>query len=383
VPLVGPLENGSLIVPALVGGKGPYLFVLDPDAQISSVDEEVVRDTGMRTGKGPHQLDENDTQQPAFYAEVMQWTLGSLVVAGPKPALVAKAGTYDRDGRRIHGVIGRDIIADSLVFGFDRDKGIITLETTKAFTPPPGAAALSYEPLTSKVENAESIPPPRRLVDARIGSKSFAMHVQLGRVANELRLADWGPAAIAPEKPLADVAVGAVRAQGVTFVPYRDRRWTEQDIDGALGLEFFKHDSLIANWDKETFYVLSRADQPLASRISRWQSKTLMSCEHVGCATVTMIDPMAGNPPTGPHPGLVVTVTRDASALQLPLEVLVAVSGKPNLSWLVASLPAGVDRAMTHVPADYLGATMTIADASPFPRTCPGDGGCIDKLAPP
>ena len=35
-----------------------------------------------------------------------------------------KAGTFDREGRRIHGVIGRDIIADSLVFGFDRDQGV-------------------------------------------------------------------------------------------------------------------------------------------------------------------------------------------------------------------------------------------------------------------
>jgi hypothetical protein len=92
---------------------------------------------------------------------------------------------------------------------------------------------------------------------------------------------------------------------------------------------------------------------------------------------------MAGKELTGPHPGAVIAVARDASASQLPLEVVVAVSGKPGLSWLVASLPPGADRAMTHVPADYLGATLTIIDASPFPRECPGDGGCIDKLAPP
>ena len=383
VPLVGPLENGTLIVPALVGDKGPFLFALDPDATVSAVDEDVVHEAGLRTGEGPHQLDEDDTQQPAFYAEVMQWTLGSLTVAGPKPALVVKAGTYDRDGRRIHGVIGRDIVADSLVFGFDRDRGIVTLETGKAFQPPAGAVALHYQLLTSKVENADSVPSPRRLVEAVIGGKKLPMHVQLGRVASELRLADWAATAITPEKPLADVVVGALRAESVTFVAYRDRRWDEHDIDGALGLAFFKHDSLTVNWDSDTLYVTPRADQPLATRLGRWQSKTLTSCEHAGCATVSMIDPMAGKELTGPHPGIVVTVARDASASQLPLEVVVAVTGKPGLPWLVASLPPGTDRVMTHVPAEYLGATATVIDASPFPRACPGDGGCIDKLAAP
>ncbi len=383
VPLVGPLENGTLVVPGLVGGKGPFLFAIDPDATVSSVDEDVVREAGLRTGQGPHILAEDDTQQPAFYAEVMQWTLGSLEIAGPKPALAVKAGSLDREGRRIHGVIGRDIIADSLVFGFDRDKGIVTLETEKAFQPPAGAVALHYQQITSKVQNADSIPPPRRIIEAVIGGKKLPMHVQLGRVASELRLADWVGAAIAPEKPLADVVVGALRAEAVPFVAFRDQRWDDQAVVGALGLSFFQHDVGSANWDKDTFYVAPRAEQPLATRIGRWQSKTLTSCEHAGCATVTMIDPLAGNPPTGPHPGLVVTVARDASASQLPLEVVVAVTGKPGLPWLVASLPPGVDRAMTHVSADYIGATATVIDASPFPRACPGGSACIDKLAPP
>ena len=135
------------------------------------------------------------------------------------------------------------------------------------------------------------------------------------------------------------------------------------------------------NWDKDTLYTRARADVPVATRVARWSS--LGGCEHPGCATVSMIDRLGGKPPTGPHPGLVVTVARDAKTLQQPLEVVIAVSGKPGLPWLVANLPAGVDRAMTHVPADYLGATAAVADASPFPRVCPAEGACIDKLAAP
>lgn len=373
IPLVGPLEDGALIVPALVDGKGPYLFAIDPDANVSSVDEDVVHEAGLRTGQSGHVLDESDTQHPAFYADVLQWQLGTLVV-DKKPAFVVKAHTYDRDGRRIHGVIGRDIIADSLVFAFDRDTGLVTLATTKAFAAPATATPIKYEALYSKIVNVDVVPTPRRLVTASLDGKHVAMHVALGEVESTLR-----PRSLAAH---AMVSVGPIRVD-LPFTGYRDRRWDEQDLEGDLGLSAFAHYDVAASWDDETFYVWPRTEQPLATRLARWQSKTLASCAHPGCATVELIDPMAGKPLTGPHPGAVVTVARDASASQLPLEVVIAVHGSPGLPWLVASLPPGADRAMTHVPASYLGATMTIVDASPFPRTCPAGGGCIDKLAPP
>jgi hypothetical protein len=384
MPLVGPLEDTTLVVPGYVGGKGPFLFAIDPDANISTVDEDVIRAAGLRTGVGEHMLDESDTEQPTIYAEVLQWQLGTLTTDGSHPAVAVKAGSLDREGRRIHGVIGRDLIADSLVFSFDRDLGVATLETAKAFVPPAGASALHYETIVSKVQNVDVVPPPRRTVSATIGAKSFPLHVQLGRVASELKLASWSAAGLPPEKPIADVHAGAVSAQAVPFTAFRDARWDDHDVDGALGLSFFKHYAVAANWDRSTFYVRPRNEVAVATRIGRWQSKTLSSCAHVGCATVSMIDPLAGKPPTGPHPGLVVSVARDASALQTPLEVVIAMTGKPGLPWLVANLPAGVDRAMTHVPAEYIGATATVVDASPFPRTCPTPAAaCIDNLAAP
>ena len=49
----GPLEDGLLLVPAQVNGKGPFVFAIDPDAQNSIVDKEVVQLSGARTGEGP------------------------------------------------------------------------------------------------------------------------------------------------------------------------------------------------------------------------------------------------------------------------------------------------------------------------------------------
>jgi len=376
VPLVGPLEDSTLIVPAYVDGKGPFLFALDPDENVSSVDEEVVKAAGLRTGEGPHLLDESDTEHPSFAAEVLEWRLGNLVVHN-KPAIALKDGTFDREGRRVHGLIGRDIIADSLVFGFDRDQGVMTLATQKGSQAQ--GDAFKTERVYSKIENVDVVPPAMRLVKTLINGKPFNMSITLGRVATELRPHGFTVAALQGDAPKATIAFGHVSTTDAPIIGYRDRRWDEQDVDGNLGLSAFRGFSVFANWDNDTFITRPRNDVSPEVRIGRWPS--LAPCAKTGCAKVSIIDPMAGKELTGPHPGVVVSVARDASTLQEPLEVVIAVSGKPDLPWLVASFPAGVDRAMTHEPAEWIGAQVTVVDASPFPRSCPTQGACIDKIA--
>lgn len=411
-PLIGPIENGLLLVPALVNDKGPFVFAIDPDAHVSIIDRQVVDEAKPRTGEGPKMLDETDTQQNRFYGEILSWQIGTLTVQGPKPAQIVPTGTFDTDGRRIHGVLGRDIIADSLVFGFDRDAGVITLATQKQAAVPPGSTAIPYDKLTSKIQNVEVVPTPRRLVHATIGGMSFPMHLDLGAYTSQLRPRSWpraklvaqdaevgvvdeaGMARILKQETTApSVTVAGVTTKDVAFVPYTDRRWPDQEIEGTLGLDFFKPYAVTVNWDKDTYYVRPRASaggsDQVKQRIARWQSKTLSSCASLGCVKATLIDPLAGKPPEElppQHPGLVASIVREQSALSLPLEVLIAVTpaaGKPPLKWLVASFPPGIARTMTHLPAEYLGATLTVVDASPFPRTCPTEQGCVDLLAPP
>jgi hypothetical protein len=410
IPLVGPLEDGLLLVPALVNDKGPYVFAIDPDAHVSIIDREVVDEVKPRTGEGPRMLDESDTQQNRFYGEILSWQIGTLTVAGPKPAQIVGKGTFDADGRRIHGVIGRDIIADSLVFGFDREMGVVTLTTQKAFKAPPNASVLSYSKLQSRIPNVETLPRSRLLVQANIGGASYAVHVDFGATTSQLRPRSWPRAQLAAsEAQLAvvdeagmlrpvkqkgvapTVTAGAVTSKDVVFVPYNDKRWPDQDIEGSIGLGFFKPYNIVANWDRDQVYVTTRKDPTLdiPLRLGRWQSKTLTACADVGCVKVSAVDPLAGKPPEErpeKHPGLVLSVVRDRSAQQLNLEVLIAVTpaeGKPPLKWLVASLPAGSDRAMTHLPVDYLDASYTVLDAGMFPRTCPAGGACIDRIEAP
>jgi hypothetical protein len=411
IPLVGPLEDGLLLVPVQVAGAGPYVFAIDPDAPMSIVDDLVVKEAELRTGTfGPHVLDEDASDQTRIFAEALDLKLGTLAVER-RSVMVVKTGTYNSDGREIHGVIGRDILADSLVFGFDRDLGVAYLSTTKSFRPAADAAVISYSILPGRTFPhaagvSEVVPVSRRLATATIGDQSFAMHLDFGATASQLRERSWERAKLAGSEVHAtlideaatvhpilhsgladDVTVGATTTTRVWFVPYTERRWPDQDLEGTLGLGFFRRFAVAVNWDQAKVYLSPRvnAARQVVSRIGRWQSKALVSCTHVGCATITAIDPLAGKPAVGRHPGVVVSVVRDASAINVDLEVLIAATadGNPRLPWLVASMPAGLDRVMTHVSADYLGASLTVIDTSPFPRRCPTDAGCIDQLAPP
>jgi len=136
IPLVGPLENGLLLVPASVNGHGPYLFAFDPDASVTAVDTMVVKEADLPTIPGPRVADETDTGQIRFYAQMFDLKIGSLNI-DRRDVMIFPVGFYDTEGRHLNGIIGRDVLSDSVVFGFDRDQGVVTLSTIKAFKPPP------------------------------------------------------------------------------------------------------------------------------------------------------------------------------------------------------------------------------------------------------
>jgi hypothetical protein len=410
VPLVGPLEHGLLVVPAFVNNKGPYLFMIDPDSVVSSVDDRIVKEAGLRSGVGPHLLDEGDTERPLFYAEILSMQLGPLVVER-KSAMIVKTGTYDADGRLIDGVLGRDVIADSLVFGFDRDAGTITLETQEAWkrAPVTGGASFHYDVLASLIENVRAQPVSRRILKADVDGEPFVMHVDFGAKSSQLRERSWAKAKLEahPTKgtlvdevatarqvtqlgKAASVSLGAMSTPNVMFVPYAEKRWNDEDLEGALGLDFFDPYKVWVNWDAQTVELLPRHEPTpadLATRQARWGVKALMTCAAPGCVTTNVIDPLANKPAEerpAQHPGVVVSFVRDPATAGTPLEVLVAAhaaNGTP-LATLVVSMPADADRAMTHLPGEYAGVTLTVLDVDPFPRACPAAGGCVDVLSP-
>jgi hypothetical protein len=427
LPLVGPLEDGVLLTPVTIRGKGPYLFWIDPDANISAIDQQIVEEAGLLTGNGPARFDETGTEQKRGYAELVELKVGDLAI-DRRQVMLVQSNFYNVEGRRVNGVLGRDVLAGSLVFGLDRDQGIATLATAKVFTPPPNAITLKYESVpvdaavavaardqaggmqsSSNTDEASRVgvfthasgpaldvtPLPRRVASAKVGDATVPMHLDLGGRNSELREELWAKAKLAQADVTlrlvdevatvrqvsraaiaATVTVGGAQASNVTLAPYVDKRFAIGKVDGSLGLDFFRAYAVHANWDADTLYLKPRGDAAATAvaRIGRWAG-VLPACPHPGCILVTV---------TATTGGPRLDVVRDTEAANRALEVRIAATatGKTIVP-LTIELPAKIDRISGAVPPEYEGATLTVLDVSPFTRPCSGDAGCVFQLGAP
>lgn len=427
-PLVGPLEDGLLLTPVSVRGHGPYLFAIDPDANLTVIDKQVADEAGLSMGQGPSRIDEAGTEQLRAYAELLDLKVGNLAIARRQVMLVP-SDFYNTEGRRVNGVLGRDVLASSLVFGFDRDQGIATLATAKVFTPPPDAIVVTYQaavvdtvsaPVTSgggvtmggtsdhddasrvgvrtrdDGPRLDVVPISRRVADAQIGGVKVAMHLDLGATVSELRESLWSKVKVTPADvklrlvdevatvrevaraaTATDVRLGAAKASHVTLAPYVDKRFGMAKLDGSLGLDFFEPYAVYASWDTSTFYLKARGDAAATAvaRLGRWGAD-VPTCPHPGCVTATL---------TQTDGGLRLDIVRDPEAANHALEVRLGVTPAAGKSAapLVAELPSKSDKITGGVPASYEGATLTVLDVSPFTRPCTGDGGCVFALDAP
>jgi hypothetical protein len=253
------------------------------------------------------------------------------------------------------------------------------------------------------VQNAEVIPMPRRLVNAKIGDATFHMHLDLGAAHSELRETAWAKAklestpvktatideagtahrkeslAIAPS-----VSVGEIVGQNVKFLPYADKRWPDEEIDGTLALDFLRGYATWIDWDAKAYYLAPRTPVGAKERISRWEDEVpaFAKCAAPGCVKVRTVDPMAGKPleEGKPHPGVVLVVERDPAVAGVDLEIVLEAKDRPATPRVLVALPASASRAMQQLKGDFVGATFDVVDASPFPRPCPG-AACVDLLA--
>jgi hypothetical protein len=409
-PLVGALENGQLITPVFVQDKGPYLFLIDPDAPVSSLDEGLVDEL-----KPDHVVltsrydDEQDTTHPLKVADILDLKIGTLDVHF-RSMWVLPVGVFDTAGRRIRGVIGRDIITDGTVFGFDRDAGVAYLTTPKGFTAPEGASTFGFRVLNNRMDEAKENsfvggaiavnPAPRHIADVKVNGASVQLHVDLGEPASQLREEKWKAANLQPAPAKAvlvdeigtvrqvdhggvaqDVAIGGVTVHGLRFVPFDDRRWEREDIDGTLGLDYFRQLSVWTDWNNNKVYMVPRASDLGAgtkARIDRWGSQVLSSCPHTACFEVTVLQPGGGDASNAPGAGAIVKVHRDDAAKDLSVELVlepVDQSGKPlGKPFTVASFPKGADELTTQLDPSWGDATLRVVDASPFARQCPVEG---------
>lgn len=419
-PLVGSLENSALVTPVWVNDKGPYLFLIDPDSPGSSLDEGIVAEVKPYTKMDANRYDdEQDTTHPMRLAEISKIRIGAELTVEHHDFWVVPQDVFNVDGRKIRGVIGHDMISDSMAFGFDRDAGFAYLATKKGFAPPPGAQELDFRTLTSHLA-VNLQPVGRHLVTAKVNGKDQLLHIDLGASPSQLREAKWGDLGLqtVPAKTFlvdevgtlrtADhaavaqsVVLGPITGSGVKLAPYDDRRWEREDIDGTLGLSFFAKTNLWVDLDKNKLYLSARSSDVSTGakeRITRWGSAQLSGCPHLGCLDVSMLEPEAPTPPPAggsdlgaaarPVPASasgIVHMERDPQARDMDIELTLEAVDKAGvplpLPLLVASFPAGADTMTTQLDAAYGDATLKVVDASPFPRQCPTQGkACLYTL---
>ncbi len=334
-PLVGPLEDGVLLTPVKINGNGPYLFLIDPDSPRSSVDNAIVSENQLYSGFGREQLDENDHSQQVRLAEVKTLEVGTLTVS-KRQVRVHKVGTFWVGGRRVRGVLGRDVIADSLIFAIDRDRGIGHLATQGNFAAPADATVIKYRDFTcadcgrrgEATPGLESDIVTRRLVEARVNeTHKVTVHLDLGGRTSML----WPAKLKAFKMPRLDVKatltdelgstrkvkfgsiaakvkVGPLEASGLLILPFGDKRWREVDLDGTVGQNFLADYHVTVNWHKKRFWLAKRdREQAVAltkERMGRWGS-VFAGCERPACVDIQMTGvsppPAAPAPPAAPE----------------------------------------------------------------------------------
>lgn len=394
MPLVGPLENDVLLVPVMIHDQGPFLFRLDPDALQSAMERGIAETGRLAMGPGPRLIDESDTGRQTYIADVRVMKVGTLTVQ-KKYFLLVKAGTFDTATRRVHGILGRDIIADSLAFGFDRDLGVAMLSTQEGFVAPKDAVSFTYELVSSKLFT-EPRPVGRRVIEPTIGGTKIGMHVDFGQFVSELKQERWAAAQLAnlPQRTTlvdevgttrvvdtggiaAKVSFAGLEAFGVGFVPYADKRWEFNVADGKLGLGAFRDFIVWANWDSKRVYLVPRgiATAQAADRIKRWGWQELASCGDAACLSFAPVAPDA----TGPQASLpapnALKITRAAAVARAGMEAIVEVSvGTSSQRFVITFMPGATEHVLPlpTAAADSAGSApaATVLDISPFHRVC-------------
>jgi hypothetical protein len=319
------------------------------------------------------------------------------------------------------------------VFGFDRDSGVAFVATRETFEPPATAIRISYGKETMRrgdTENSALAGPtgavPRRVAKVKVNGVGVELHLDLGAVQSQLAPGRWKASRLAPVPYKASaidelaiaravdkagianhVELGAASAMGLGRVPYGDRRFDEEDVQGTLGLNFFAPYKVWADWHDSAFYLVPRDGEldGVAERIARWNAPVLASCSEPACASARLESlgatpaPAApapeGAPPDGDAPVVVpepppvtLVVTRDAKVVDVAYELLleaVGADGRPlGMPRLVATFVPGSRELRQKLPPTFAGARFRVLDVNPFVRVCPKAGaGCVLELAAP
>jgi hypothetical protein len=321
VPMVAPLENDLLLVPVSINEQGPFLFMVDPDSPTSAIESSLQASMNLYASRAASQAQsEEDHLVRVVLAEVKKMTVGTLSVRNMKVRVFDDA-TFWSGGRRVRGILGRDVISDSLIYHFDRDRGMMHIATQDHFKTPEGSQPLSFTQSYSQHR--------RYLAKFKINRKhKVTMHLDLGARTSML----W-PALIKKYKlPTLPVQAELVDEYGtrrdvnsgtmagiLTANKTETKRLEPEDLDGVIGQNFWSKYNVTVNWHRKKFWMQPRAAnlaELSKERIGRWGDQL------AGCAQPACVEVHLNGGPAKPEPAPAAPAeTTPAPAPKTPPEV--------------------------------------------------------------
>ena len=316
VPMVAPLENDHLLVPVSINGEGPFLFMIDPDSEVSSIESSLQASLNLYAGRASGQKQtEEDHLVRVIVAQVKKLTIGTLSVRTLQ-VFVHDDGTFWSGGRRVRGVIGRDIISDSLIYSFDRDRGMMYIGTQGHLKAPDGAAPIKFTQSYSRHR--------RYLAKIKLNNEhKVTMHMDLGARTSLLwpeLIRKFKLPSIPVEAELVDefgtvrrinsgtiagiVEAGETTTNAMLMLPYADKRLEPEDLDGVIGMNFWSKFNVTVNWHRKKFWLQPRATDVAAgaeTRMARW-GDSLDACKQPACVAVSLQGLPAAAPAPAPAP---------------------------------------------------------------------------------
>jgi hypothetical protein len=405
--------------------------MVDPDALQSAMDSAVHTELKSYTVlRRDAATNEADNRVNLHEAEIQKLKVGDLEVRNLKLRVIP-AGAFGSGRRLIRGILGRDVIAESLVFAVDRDRGVAYLATQGNLSPLPDSTAVKFRHFYR-----------RQLAQVDVDGQTVQLHLDLGartsmmwehriQKANlarrEVRAVLLDEFATPREVTWGGIAklttVGGVSSEDLLFIPFGDKRVDDVDLQGALGQNFFSKFHVTMNWHKKRMWLRPRSADLLGTaseRLARF-GNIFSDCEHPACVRIDIVRdapepsaPPESAPETGPEPASAsapqsasvprsesvpesgseshsgshsksgsstgpareIRLVREGPLASVAYEVLleaVDASGTPlGLPRLLINLPGGIptisERAFA--PQYTPAAAFRVLDISPFPRPC-------------
>ena len=359
VPLVAPLDGAELVIPAMVHDQGPFLFLLNPDQQVSLIDRGVADSLKLFTppDSWKNLANSDDNMIPARPYEVMRWQAGDLSIRNVRMYSV-KAGSMWYRGMPLAGVLGTDLLSRTIVLDVDRDRGMVHLSLTGHHVKPNPATRVKGR------VHRRRFPIRKVVVPVTLERNDGPRQIELAVDLSAQRTAVWNDLLPSPDTPL---VIGDERVEDLQLDGYSDMRPDAGDYDGILGQDILSRYRVTLDQDRRVLWLAPRPNSlhsMAAERISRW-GDTFARCQVLGCVSFAHDASgglLAKRDPQAP-----------AQAFEVVLEALDA-QGQPLPGLLRTRVDPGEVTALSDVLANFPGqpaASYRVVDASPHVASRP------------